>query len=330
MAENGVPPAQWAADPTGRHRYRFWDGIRWTELVTDGEPPPPPASGPASIPPPIPPSTPLPTPPSIPVSVSPPTSMSAGTAPIAEPAFWTTPAAHAVPRDPHASQPVARDTVRVPRVAGAGLGRRIRDAVDVVQHPIPLRTHAALTVVTLGLWLLALPALYLWRRQWREWAVVWSIASVVLVILGGVLVTGQGPGPGRRDSEVVVVPDLGIAAPTSTSSTSSTARTTHPASATGRVPSTTSTRKKSRKTTPTTRRGATTTRPRTTAPASAPPTRTNTAPTTTTPTTAKATLDPRFLTCIQAKAAGYGPYRRGVDPEYAWYWDVDGDGVVCP
>ncbi|MFF4195073.1 thermonuclease family protein [Nonomuraea sp. NPDC001831] len=39
--------------------------------------------------------------------------------------------------------------------------------------------------------------------------------------------------------------------------------------------------------------------------------------------------DPRFRTCAEANAAGYGPYRRGVDPEYAWYQDRDGDGVVC-
>ena len=40
-------------------------------------------------------------------------------------------------------------------------------------------------------------------------------------------------------------------------------------------------------------------------------------------------LDPRFDYCYQAKAAGYGPYYRGKDPEYAWYTDSDGDGVVC-
>jgi hypothetical protein len=32
---------------------------------------------------------------------------------------------------------------------------------------------------------------------------------------------------------------------------------------------------------------------------------------------------------VQAKSAGYGPYRRGVDVEYWWYWDVNGDGIVC-
>jgi hypothetical protein len=39
--------------------------------------------------------------------------------------------------------------------------------------------------------------------------------------------------------------------------------------------------------------------------------------------------DPHFKSCREANAAGYGPYRRGVDPEYAWYRDRNGDGLVC-
>lgn len=39
--------------------------------------------------------------------------------------------------------------------------------------------------------------------------------------------------------------------------------------------------------------------------------------------------DPRFDTCKEALAAGYGNYRQGEDPEYSWYQDRDGDGVVC-
>ena len=39
--------------------------------------------------------------------------------------------------------------------------------------------------------------------------------------------------------------------------------------------------------------------------------------------------DPRFGTCKEAKANGLGPYIRGVDPEYDWYRDADGDGAVC-
>lgn len=39
-------------------------------------------------------------------------------------------------------------------------------------------------------------------------------------------------------------------------------------------------------------------------------------------------LDPWFPTATAAKAAGYGPYYRGKDPEYAWYIDRDNDGVA--
>ncbi len=40
-------------------------------------------------------------------------------------------------------------------------------------------------------------------------------------------------------------------------------------------------------------------------------------------------IDPRFDTCGDAIAAGYGPYRVGIDPEYDWYTDRDSDGIVC-
>ncbi|MGZ6840295.1 MAG: excalibur calcium-binding domain-containing protein [Frankiaceae bacterium] len=43
---------------------------------------------------------------------------------------------------------------------------------------------------------------------------------------------------------------------------------------------------------------------------------------------AAAGLDPRFPTCAAATAAGYGPYVRGIDPEYV-YVDRNGDGTVC-
>ena len=39
--------------------------------------------------------------------------------------------------------------------------------------------------------------------------------------------------------------------------------------------------------------------------------------------------DPRFRTCKEAKANGYGPYYSGFNPEYDWYIDADSDGVVC-
>jgi uncharacterized RDD family membrane protein YckC len=28
-------PARWAPDPLGRHQYRYWDGVQWTEHVSD-------------------------------------------------------------------------------------------------------------------------------------------------------------------------------------------------------------------------------------------------------------------------------------------------------
>lgn len=39
--------------------------------------------------------------------------------------------------------------------------------------------------------------------------------------------------------------------------------------------------------------------------------------------------DPRYRTCGEANAAGYGPYVSGQDPEYDWYIDRDGDGRAC-
>ena len=39
--------------------------------------------------------------------------------------------------------------------------------------------------------------------------------------------------------------------------------------------------------------------------------------------------DPRFSTCKEANANGYGPYKQGKDPEYYWYIDRDNDGTVC-
>lgn len=33
--EPPLPPAQWYADPTGRHTHRYWDGAQWTPQVAD-------------------------------------------------------------------------------------------------------------------------------------------------------------------------------------------------------------------------------------------------------------------------------------------------------
>ncbi len=48
-----------------------------------------------------------------------------------------------------------------------------------------------------------------------------------------------------------------------------------------------------------------------------------------TPSRPDSTTDPRFSTCGEAIAAGYGPYHKGKDPEYEWYIDRDSDGFVC-
>jgi hypothetical protein len=42
---DSVPPC-WAVDPSGRHRFRYWDGTAWTGHVFDGEVPPVAAPGP--------------------------------------------------------------------------------------------------------------------------------------------------------------------------------------------------------------------------------------------------------------------------------------------
>lgn len=39
--------------------------------------------------------------------------------------------------------------------------------------------------------------------------------------------------------------------------------------------------------------------------------------------------DRRFASCKEAVAAGLGPYTRGRHAEYAWYQDLDGNGVAC-
>jgi len=47
------------------------------------------------------------------------------------------------------------------------------------------------------------------------------------------------------------------------------------------------------------------------------------------PAPAAPATDPRFPYCKDAIPAGYGNYVKGVDPEYEWYRDADGDGVAC-
>lgn len=47
------------------------------------------------------------------------------------------------------------------------------------------------------------------------------------------------------------------------------------------------------------------------------------------PQTAQPETDQRYRTCGEANDHGLGPYVRGKDPEYDWYQDRDGDGIVC-
>lgn len=35
VGTSAMPPACWAADPAGRHQYRWWDGSTWTANVYD-------------------------------------------------------------------------------------------------------------------------------------------------------------------------------------------------------------------------------------------------------------------------------------------------------
>jgi hypothetical protein len=53
------------------------------------------------------------------------------------------------------------------------------------------------------------------------------------------------------------------------------------------------------------------------------------APANSSPPASSPSTDPRFGTCKEVQAAGYGPYVRGEDAEYDWYRDGDGDGEVC-
>jgi hypothetical protein len=53
-------------------------------------------------------------------------------------------------------------------------------------------------------------------------------------------------------------------------------------------------------------------------------------PSSSTPSSGTGANDPKFSSCAEAKRNGYtGSYTKGIDPEYDWYQDRDGDGVVC-
>ncbi len=47
------------------------------------------------------------------------------------------------------------------------------------------------------------------------------------------------------------------------------------------------------------------------------------------PGTQDGTTTQRYATCAAARAAGAGPYTKGVHPQYDWYDDRDGDNIAC-
>jgi hypothetical protein len=49
-----------------------------------------------------------------------------------------------------------------------------------------------------------------------------------------------------------------------------------------------------------------------------------------TPSSGTGVIDPKFASCAEARRNGYtSSYTMGIDPEYEWYQDRDGDGIVC-
>ncbi len=52
LAPPPLPPAQWYADPSGRHTHRYWDGAQWTpQVADDGQTASHPIDGPGLSPP---------------------------------------------------------------------------------------------------------------------------------------------------------------------------------------------------------------------------------------------------------------------------------------
>lgn len=153
------------------------------------------------------------------------------------------------------------------------------------------------------------------RRAWPRWAKIVGPVTGVL-ILGGITSACEAETT-ATDVEVTATEsdpsqNIETVEPSSTvlSATTDVATTAQAPTATAAPPATAA--------------------PATAAPVTAPPTPAPTAPPQTVAFVAPApATDPRFDTCKDAKANGYGPYSRGVDPEYNWYRDADNDGIVC-
>lgn len=176
--------------------------------------------------------------------------------------------------------------------------------------PSPLlsgRMHTLLAVLTCGLWLIVAPAIYWARRRAFVPLVSWSAVWLVLFAIGAVT---DGTTPSTSAAPV--------ASPVASSPTPSTSEPTRGAPLSEPKPTTQDattrpTPTKSLKPKP--RTATTTARPK---PKPKP-----------SPEPGSGNVDPRFDTCKEAKANGYGPYTQGVDPEYSWYRDADGDGKNC-
>ncbi|MFN8076620.1 MAG: excalibur calcium-binding domain-containing protein [Kineosporiaceae bacterium] len=283
--------AHWAPDPTGRHETRLWDGQRWSDQVADG--------GFARL--------------------------DSGPLPLFAPAP-ATPAGLPLPA----------------RVRPAGLAADPDDAAS----PRAGR-HVLLGLLTAGLWWVFAPAVH-WirRRSWLTavaWVTAWACvagAGIVLLRLGA---PPEQASPARTvEAFPALIPSSGApqgtdgptpaaASPTATSASPTvTASATSP-SATGddRAARTPATSRPAGRAVPAAsptkavRPPATSAQPRPRA------TRPRPSPSVSVPPVVVPGLDPRFPSCPAAKAHGYGPYYAGVDPEYLWYPDKDGDGVAC-
>jgi Protein of unknown function (DUF2510)/Excalibur calcium-binding domain len=183
------------------------------------------------------------------------------------------------------------------------------------------RLHALLTVLTLGLWLLILPSLMLWRRGWHRGSMVAGAGAAALLIAGMTSGTGNPPQP---EAQSLVGQAAATTQPTASQRPAPAATTTSPVKTAAPTPaaSTTSSRPPAKSTAPKTTQPA----PKKTSTTKKPSTK---------PTTKKTTAPPAqpadrncsdFSTHAQAQAwfEKYYPYYG----DFA-NLDADGDGSAC-
>jgi hypothetical protein len=181
---------------------------------------------------------------------------------------------------------------------------------------LPVWGHVVLALFTCGLSLIVGRALKRVRQGQYKAAMAWGVFGGLtwLLVIGALAQTddgGQSPSPTAAASPSVrSLLDAGAGQVDETTSTTTTTTTTTTTRPTPTAPSKPKVQPK-----------VTTSKPR--------PTTTRPKPKPTRAKVAAPALDPRFGTCREAIAHGYGNYRRGVDPEYDWYRDADSDGIVC-